>query len=138
MPSVSKKQHNLMEAVAHSPAFAKKVGISQSVGKDFSEADKGKKFKKGGDVMATNPAMLKRMMAAKKAGSMGATPAPAAPGMGMKKGGKTVKKMASGGMASVKTAAPSKDGIASKGHTKVKYPSMGGNKVGTGKPKKHE
>jgi len=58
MPSKSKSQHNLMEAVAHSPAFAKKVGIPQSVGKDFSEADKGKKFKKGGDVMATmNPAM---------------------------------------------------------------------------------
>jgi hypothetical protein len=48
MPSVSKKQHNLMAAVAHNPAFAKKVGISQSVGKDFSEADKGRKFGKGG------------------------------------------------------------------------------------------
>ena len=50
MPSVSKKQHNLMAAVAHNPAFAKKVGISQSVGKDFSEADKGRKFNKGGDM----------------------------------------------------------------------------------------
>jgi hypothetical protein len=48
MPSKSKKQHNLMEAVAHSPAFAKKVGIKQSVGKEFAAADKGKKFKKGG------------------------------------------------------------------------------------------
>lgn len=48
MPSVSKKQHNLMEAVAHSPAFAKKVGIKQSVGQDFATADKGKKFKGGG------------------------------------------------------------------------------------------
>jgi hypothetical protein len=48
MPSVSKKQHNLMAAVAHSPAFAKKVGIKQSVGKDFADADKGKKFKEGG------------------------------------------------------------------------------------------
>lgn len=37
-----------MEAVAHNPAFAKKVGIKQSVGKDFAEADKGKKFGKGG------------------------------------------------------------------------------------------
>lgn len=37
-----------MAAVAHSPAFAKKVGIPQSVGKDFSSADKGKKFAKGG------------------------------------------------------------------------------------------
>ena len=37
-----------MAAVANNPAFAKKVGIPQSVGKDFSEADKGKKFKGGG------------------------------------------------------------------------------------------
>jgi hypothetical protein len=37
-----------MAAVAHSPAFAKKVGIAQSVGKDFNEADKGKKFGRGG------------------------------------------------------------------------------------------
>jgi hypothetical protein len=48
MPSKSKKQHNLMEAVAHSPAFAKKVGIKQSVGKDFAAADKGKRFGTGG------------------------------------------------------------------------------------------
>ena len=41
-----------MEAVAHSPAFAKKVGIPQSVGKDFSNADKGRKFSKGGDMKA--------------------------------------------------------------------------------------
>ena len=37
-----------MAAVAHNKSFAKKVGIPQSVGKDFMEADKGKKFKKGG------------------------------------------------------------------------------------------
>ena len=48
MPSVSKKQHNFMEAVAHSPEFAKKAGIKQSVGKDFAAADKGKTFKAGG------------------------------------------------------------------------------------------
>ena len=48
MPSVSKKQHNLMAAVAKNPAFAKKVGIKQSVGQDFLEADKGKKFSGGG------------------------------------------------------------------------------------------
>jgi hypothetical protein len=48
MPSKSKAQHNLMEGVAHNAAFAKKVGIPQSVGRDFAEADKGKKFSKGG------------------------------------------------------------------------------------------
>ena len=48
MPSKSKAQHNLMEAVAHSPKFARKVGISQKVGKEFAQADKGKTFKSGG------------------------------------------------------------------------------------------
>jgi len=48
MPSTSKKQHNFMEAVAHNPAFAKKAGVPQSVGQDFSSADKGRKFSKGG------------------------------------------------------------------------------------------
>lgn len=51
MPSVSKKQHNFMAAVAKNPAFAKKVGIKSSVGEDFLTADKGKKFGSGG--MAT-------------------------------------------------------------------------------------
>jgi len=37
-----------MEAVANNPAFAKKAGVPQSVGKDFAEADKGKKFGSGG------------------------------------------------------------------------------------------
>lgn len=50
MPSTSKKQHNFMAAIAHSPSFAKKVGVPQSVGKDFNEADKGRKFSKGGDM----------------------------------------------------------------------------------------
>jgi len=48
MPSTSKKQHNFMAAIAHSPAFAKKVGVPQSVGMDFNKADKGKTFKGGG------------------------------------------------------------------------------------------
>lgn len=39
MPSKSKAQHKLMEAVAHNPEFAKKAGIPQSVGKDFAAAD---------------------------------------------------------------------------------------------------
>jgi len=48
MPSTSKKQHNFMAAIAHNPAFAKKVGVPQSVGKEFNNADKGKKFRSGG------------------------------------------------------------------------------------------
>ena len=52
MPSKSASQHRLMEAVAHNPSFAKKVGIPTSVGKDFAAADKGKKFKEGGPSLA--------------------------------------------------------------------------------------
>ena len=48
MPSKSKAQHNLMAAVANNPKFAKKVGISKSVGEEFMKADKTKKFGSGG------------------------------------------------------------------------------------------
>jgi hypothetical protein len=63
MPSTSKKQHNFMAAIAHNPAFAKKVGVPQSVGKEFNKADKGKKFKEGGTMKSVdskkNPGMAK-------------------------------------------------------------------------------
>ena len=48
MPSKSKAQHNLMAMVANDPKAAKRLGISQSVGKDFITADKGRKFGRGG------------------------------------------------------------------------------------------
>ena len=92
MPSVSKKQHNFMAAVANNPAFAKKAGVPQSVGKEFNQADKGRKFKQGGEIMATE------------------------------------KKVAPTPMGKVKTAAPSRDGVATKGKTKGKQIVMAGNK----------
>ena len=75
MPSTSKKQHNFMAAIAHNPAFAKKVGIPQSVGKDFNEADKGKKFGSGGmarpDLQKINkPKTLHGKMSIMKGGGM--------------------------------------------------------------------
>jgi hypothetical protein len=48
MPSTSKKQHGFMAAVANNPKFAKKVGVSKSVGEEFMKADKGRKFRAGG------------------------------------------------------------------------------------------
>ena len=42
MPSTSPKQARLMAAVAHNPAFAQKVGIPQTVGKEFNAADQAK------------------------------------------------------------------------------------------------
>ena len=120
MPSTSKKQHNFMEAVAHNPTFAKKAGVPQSVGQDFSSADKGRKFSKGGDTMATKMNSGFMAMMAKKKGAQEGSKADMASDkkqmMGMKKGGAT-KKMASGGLAAGHKSA---DGIASKGKTKGK------------------
>ena len=114
MPSSSKAQHNFMEAIAHSPSFAKKVGVPQSVGQDFSKADKGKSFKRGGD-MATKMNSGFMAMIAKKKGMQEGSKADKASDkkqmMGMNKGGMT--KMATGGF--VRSA----DGIASKGKTKA-------------------
>ena len=121
MPSTSKKQHNFMEAVAHSPSFAKKVGVPQSVGKDFSAADKGRKFSKGGD-MAESKAMVGKEVAfmKKKGAPASMMKHEKAEMMGMKKGG-AAKKMAMGGSASSRA-----DGCAVKGKTKGKLLSKGG------------
>jgi hypothetical protein len=118
-----------MAAVAKSPAFAKKVGVSQSVGQDFNDADKGK-FSKGGDTMASkmNPGFMAMM---KKKGGMkmaegGSTDTAQDKAMVKKafkqhdaqehKGGKgTSLKLAKGG-----AFRSSANGIASKGKTKGK------------------
>ena len=121
MPAVSEKQKKFMQAVAHNKAFAKKVGVPQSVGKEFS--------KSGGGEMAESKAMMKKEVAfMKKKG------APAAmlkhekaemKGMkGMKKGGS----VAASKMGAVKTAAPSRDGVAVKGKTRGKMVTMAGGK----------
>ena len=98
MPSTSKKQHNFMAAIANSPSFAKKVGVPQSVGKEFNQADKSRKFSKGGDTMAKMNAGFMAMIAKKKAGAKSEMP---------------MKKMANGGSASKRA-----DGVATKGKTK--------------------
>jgi hypothetical protein len=122
VPSVSKKQHNFMAAVANNPSFAKKAGVPQSVGKEFSNADKNRKFKEGGDTMANTS----RMNRLEELGRVNAEKASTAKGkrnlMDEKKRIVGEMKMAKGGMTkmgSVKTAAPSRDGLAVKGKTKA-------------------
>jgi len=127
MPSTSKKQADFMRAVAHSPEFAKKSGVPQSVGKEFSNADKNRKFSKGGYMKKGYAGGGMTMV--NKGGKM--VPDFAADGKGKMAKGGAAKKMAMGGMAyakggsagttkmgTVKTAAPSRDGVASKGKTK--------------------
>jgi hypothetical protein len=76
MPATSLKQKKFMDAVAHNPAFAKKAGVPQSVGKDFSEASKGMKFGKGDSTRADRQEINKpktahgQMALFKKGGSM--------------------------------------------------------------------
>jgi hypothetical protein len=91
-----------MAAVANNPSFAKKAGVPQSVGKDFSTADKNRKFKEGGDTMATTKMgkpTMKRGMDTAKDGMKKPTPfakgkMPAfAKGGGIESQGKTRGKM---------------------------------------------
>ena len=82
-----------MAMVAHDPKAAKRVGIPQSVGREYVEADKGRKFSKGGTMKYS------------------------------KGGGVAPSKMGA-----VKTAAPSRDGVAIKGKTKGKQVVMAGGK----------
>jgi hypothetical protein len=122
MPSTSKKQANFMAAVAHNPAFAKKAGVPQSVGKDFNQADKGRKFSKGGSMAKSD--MKEDMKMDKSQDKAMIKKAFKQHDAQEHKGGKgTSLKLAKGGVApskmgSVRTAPMQRDGIASKGKTK--------------------
>ena len=98
MPSVSKKQHNFMAAVASNPKFAKKVGVPRSVGEEFLTADKGKKFKQGGEMKESKMMVKKEVDFMKKKGAPKSMIKHEMVEAGMKKGG-NVKKMAAGGPA---------------------------------------
>jgi len=135
--------------VANNPSFAKKVGVPQSVGKEFNNADKGKTFKRGGDMasMMGKP-MMKKGMSMAKDGMKRPTPMADTSMMGMKKGGMPMKMkdgkkvpifMAKGGMHKMPDGKMMKDsamkkmnmggmakggGIEAKGKTKGKQITM--------------
>ena len=108
-----------MDAAAHNPAFAKAAGVPTKVAKDFSESSKGLKFGKGtqsrADLQKVNqPKTLHgKTELFNKGGQIMA---------------KTEKTIPGTKMGAVKTAAPSKDGVASNGKTKGKKIVMPGNK----------
>ncbi len=104
MPSKTAKQAKTMAAAAHNPAFAKKVGIPVSVAKEFNQADKGKKFMKGGMMKHSDIAKDKPMM--KKVAAEA-----------VKGHEKRMHKMAKGGVTRA-------DGCVTKGHTKGKMIAM--------------
>ena len=106
-----------MQAVAHNPAFAKKAGVPQSVGKEFTKSGGGEMKEKamvGKELAFMRKKGAPKSMIKHEAAEMGA----------MKKGGK-VKKMASGGLAAGHKSA---DGVAHKGKTKGKQIVMAGAK----------
>ena len=122
MPSSSKKQHNFMNAIAHNKAFAKKVGVPQSVGQDFSNADKGKTFKKGGMAKSDAKEDMKMDKSQDKAMIKKAFKQHDAQ---EHKGGKgTSLKLAKGG-----TFRKSANGVAKKGLTKAIMPKMKGKTI---------
>jgi hypothetical protein len=94
MPAESKKQEMFMQAVANNPEFAKKVGVKQSVGKEFTkekDMNKVKKMQMGGRAMADKAgaqAMDPRMAMAMEARRR------AAAGGGMYDGGEVKKNTA--------------------------------------------
>jgi hypothetical protein len=141
-----------MAMVANDPAAAKRVGIPQSVGKEFMKADKGRRFgssesqpnkqainkpktnqgkqelfARGGDMKESKAMVKKEIGFMKKAG------APKSMIKHEESEMKGIKKMANGGitkakMGAVKTAAPSRDGLAAKGKTKGAQVKMSGSK----------
>ena len=129
MPSVSGKQHRLMAAVATNPAVAKKTKIPQSVGKEFMEADKGMKFKGGGEMKESKAMVKKEIGFMKKKGAPKSMVKHEMAEAGMKKGG-GVKKYAAGGLAAGHKSA---DGVAHKGKTKAKQVTMKGGGKASGK-----
>ena len=87
MPSKSGKQHRLMALVANDPKAAKRLGISQSVGRDYVEADKGRKFGSGGSMKESKAMMKKEVSFMKKKGAPKSMVKHEEAEMGMKKGG---------------------------------------------------
>jgi hypothetical protein len=123
MPSKSAKQAKFMRAVAHSPEFAKKVGVPQKVGKEFEMMDKKKKpmpkegATGGSSTVPMTPerkAFMKRMQDEEAASKKGVKPNPSK----YAKGGE-MKKYAKGGSVSSRA-----DGVAKKGKTKTKMVKM--------------
>lgn len=124
MPSSNKKQHNFMAAIANNPKFAKKVGVPKSVGEEFIKADKGKTFKRGGE-MAESKKMVKKEVAFMKAKGAPKSMIKHEEAEVMKKGGK-VKCMAKGG--AVKKFG--EHAVQKKGHTKGRNLGDSGPNVG--------
>jgi hypothetical protein len=114
-----------MNAAAHNPAFAKKVGVPVKVAKEFTQADKGRKFSGGGEMKESKKMVGKEIAFMKKKGAPKSMIKHEMAEANMKHGGKTKGYAAGGLSAGHKTA----DGVAKKGKTKaMQVKMMGGGK----------
>ena len=130
MPSQTKRQHNFMAAVANNPAFAKRVGVPASVGREFMKADKGRKFNEGGDMKESKAMMQKEVAFMKKKGAPKAmVKHEMAEAKGMKKGGKAY---AGGGMPMVEKDGKRVPAFAADGVGKMKHGGMAKKMMGGG------
>ena len=128
MPSKTKAQHNLMAMVANDPAASKRLGIPQKVGKEFMQADKGRKFNQGGDMKESKAMMGKEVAFMKKKGAPKAMVKHEMAEMkGMKKGG-----YASGGMPMVMKDGKKVPAFAADGEGKMKAGGMAKKMMGGG------
>jgi len=104
-----------MAAVAKNPKFAKKAGVPQSVGEEFLEADKGKKFRRGG---TTNPMRAGINKQKTRAGMLQMPNASLTKFRGFNEGGSTMKpvnKEENPGLAKLPTEVRNKMGYMKKG-----------------------
>ena len=92
MPAKSAKQKRFMDAAAHNPAFAKKVGIPSKVAKEFSSESKGMTFRKGGEMKESKEMMKKEVAFMKKKGAPKSMVKHEMKEAGMKSGGRIASK----------------------------------------------
>ena len=124
MPSKSPEQHRFMAAVANNPTFAKRVGVPASVGREFMKADKGRKFKEGGEMKESKAMMGKEIAFMKKKGAPKSMIKHEMAEAGMKKGGMAKKMMGGGKAYSAGGYTRAADGVAKKGKTVGKQVKM--------------
>ena len=127
MPSKTKAQHNLMAMVANDPAASKRLGIPQKVGKEFMQADKGRKFNQGGEMKESKAMMGKEIAFMKKKGAPKSMIKHEMAEAGMKKGG-----YASGGMPMVMKDGKKVPAFAADGQGKMKAGGMAKKMMGGG------
>lgn len=132
MPAKSAAQKRLMDAAAHNPAFAKKVGIPSKVAKEYSTASKGMTFRKGGEMKESKAMAKKEIAFMQKKGAPKSMIKHEKAEYGMKKGG-SVKASGMGRVVSGGMKGHGEHTVQKKGITKGKMVKMAAGGMRKGK-----